>query len=73
MGCVARGSGVVLAMSRAACLTRILRRWLTSWGQTRPDMAPGCPERFELDFLRFVWDWHGRHPDYGAEITSVPR
>jgi hypothetical protein len=32
-------------------------------------MAEGCAERLDLDFLRFCWDWHSRHPDYGEEIT----
>ncbi|MBB3607969.1 AAA family ATPase [Rhizobium sp. BK602] len=35
------------ALSRAA-------RWL---GRSRPDMAPGCPERIDWEFLRYIWDW----------------
>jgi hypothetical protein len=31
--------------------------------------AEGCVERFDLGFLRFCWDWHSRHPDYGQEIA----
>ncbi len=27
----------------------------TSHGRVRPDMAPGCPERFDWEFLRYVW------------------
>ena len=34
-------------------LARVARRALRS-GQ-RPDLPPDCPERLDLDFLRFVW------------------
>jgi hypothetical protein len=23
----------------------------------RPDLAPGCPERFDREFLRFIWNF----------------
>jgi len=61
---------VVLALSRRTCIRRILRRQTLNFGRGRPDMADGCVERFDLDFLRFCWNWHRRHPDYGEEITS---
>jgi adenylate kinase family enzyme len=61
---------VVLAPPRRTCLRCILRRQTLNCGRARPDMAEGCVGRFDLDFLRFCWDWHPRHPDYGDEITS---
>ncbi|HEX5557691.1 MAG TPA: hypothetical protein VFX13_08745 [Gaiellales bacterium] len=61
---------VVLALSRGTCMRRILRRQTLNFGRGRPDMAEGCVERFDLDFLRFCWDWHRRHSDYGEEIAS---
>ncbi len=45
---------------RWLCLWRTIRRGLTQLGQTRPDMAPGCPERFNLAFCRFVLDFERR-------------
>jgi adenylate kinase family enzyme len=60
---------VVLAMPRRTCMLRILRRAILAYGRRRPDMAAGCPERFDPDFLRFCWHWHARHPDYGEEIA----
>lgn len=61
---------VVLALPRRTCMRRILRRQTLDFGRGRPDMADGCVERFDLDFLRFCWNWHRRHPDYGEEITN---
>ncbi len=34
---------------------RILKRVITGWGRTRPDMTEGCPERFDAEFFRYVW------------------
>lgn len=39
-------------------LARILRRIAASYGRQRPDMAEGCPEQFDLAFLRFALTWN---------------
>ena len=39
-------------------MARIIRRTITSYGTVRPDSAPGCPERLDFDFIRFVWSWN---------------
>ena len=46
---------VVLALPRWRCLLGVLRRWLRYYG--RDVQAPGCPERVELAFLRWVWNY----------------
>jgi adenylate kinase family enzyme len=43
----------------AVCLARILRRAATRG--PRPDMAPGCRERLDPAFLRFVWRFPREH------------
>lgn len=42
-------------MPRFLCLKGVILRWLKYAGRTRPEMAPGCPERLEWDFLRYIW------------------
>ncbi|WP_210203371.1 AAA family ATPase [Breoghania corrubedonensis] len=37
---------------------RVLRRTLRHYGYARPDLPPGCPERFDISFL--VWIWRTR-------------
>jgi len=39
------------------CVWRILRRVAGSWGRVRPDMAEGCPEKFDFEFFRYVWTY----------------
>jgi adenylate kinase family enzyme len=36
------------------CLWRVLGRIVLHRGSSRPDMAPGCPEQLDLEFLRYI-------------------
>ena len=49
---------IYLDFHRVTCLLGVLKRIITSYGKTRPDMAEGCPERFDLDFLKWVWNFN---------------
>ena len=42
---------------RRVCMRRILWRAITQLGRTRADVAPGCPERFDLEFFLYVWNF----------------
>ena len=42
---------------RWVSLRGVLWRWFAYWKKTRPDMADGCPEKIDLDFLRYVWNF----------------
>ncbi|MEO6655294.1 MAG: DNA topology modulation protein [Pyrinomonadaceae bacterium] len=53
-------SVIFLDMSRHVCLYRILKRTLIYHGQSRPDMPPGCNERFDLEFALWVWNYPNR-------------
>lgn len=46
---------VLLDLPRALCVWRALKRWATYRNGSRPDMAAGCAEKFDLKFLRWVW------------------
>ena len=52
---------IYLDFSRLACLLGVAKRVLTTYGTVRPDMAEGCPERFDLEFLRWVWKFNSKH------------
>ena len=53
---------VVLELGRVRRVWRTLWRSLRYYGRTRPDMARGCPERFDAEFIKWVWnyDTHSR-------------
>ncbi len=43
-----------LRIGIARCLMNVMRRVVTGYGQVRPEMAEGCPEKFNLEFLRYI-------------------
>ena len=49
---------IYLDFSRVACLLGVLKRVITTYGTVRPDMGDGCPERFDWDFLKWVWNFN---------------
>ncbi|MCA1634413.1 MAG: DNA topology modulation protein [Acidobacteria bacterium] len=51
---------IFLDLPRTVCLWRVLKRLLLNWRRSRPDMAEGCPEKFSLDFLSWVWNYPQR-------------
>ena len=44
-------------LPRATCMMGILTRIAKSYGQVRPEMAPGCPEKIDFEFFRYVWTY----------------
>lgn len=49
---------IYLDFTRFACLMGVLKRIITTYGKVRPDMGEGCPERVDLDFLKWVWNFN---------------
>lgn len=48
---------VFLDLSRWLCLWRIVTRMLRYRNGSRPDMAEGCPEKLDLEFVLWVWNY----------------
>ena len=44
-------------LPRSTCMLGILGRIAGSYGQVRPEMAAGCPEKIDLEFFRYVWTY----------------
>ena len=49
---------IYMDFSRMACLMGVLKRVITTYGKVRPDMGEGCPERIDLEFLKWVWNFN---------------
>lgn len=49
---------IYLDFSRFACIRGVLKRVITTYGTVRPDMGEGCPERFDWEFLCWVWNFN---------------
>lgn len=66
-------AAVFLDLPSAVCRYRVIRRILVSFGRTRADLAPGCPEKLDFEFLRWVWSWpRDVRPDVVRAIDGAP-
>lgn len=51
---------IFLDMPRLLCLWRVTKRRLTYRNRSRPDMAEGCNEKLDLEFIDWVWNYSSR-------------
>ena len=49
---------IFLIFSKWICLYRMFKRVIRYYGQTRPDLGPGCPEQLpDWSFIRWIWTY----------------
>lgn len=63
---------VYLNFPRHICLLRAFNRYLHYRGQTRPDMADGCREKFDFEFFRWIM-WEGRSKSKMQSCADICR
>jgi adenylate kinase family enzyme len=51
---------IFLDTARTICLWRVIKRLAQYRNKSRPDMAEGCVERFNLGFMFWVWGYPKR-------------
>ena len=54
---------IYLDYPRRTCLYGVIKRVLSNYGRVRLDMADGCLERFDLDFMKWIWNFNKTHRD----------
>ncbi|OWV75390.1 AAA family ATPase [Rhizobium sp. R339] len=58
-------------MPRLLCIWGAVSRWAKWIGRTRPEMAPGCIEKVDLEFLRYIWTFEEKFaPRVAAGIAE---
>ena len=64
---------IFLDFPRVVCVWRITRRAFQYAGRSRPDMAPGCPERLSWKFVWWVWTYRARRrPEILQRLAALP-
>ncbi|MFC1887704.1 hypothetical protein ACFLYK_02740 [Candidatus Cloacimonadota bacterium] len=48
---------IFIEQDRITCLFRCFHRFLKFHGRSRPDLNKGCPETFDLDFAKWIWNY----------------
>lgn len=62
-----------LDFPRHICFPRVLKRAVTNFGKTRPDMTPGCPEKLDLEFAKWIWHYEqDARPDIAEAVRQSP-
>ncbi|MDR3495598.1 MAG: AAA family ATPase [Ancalomicrobiaceae bacterium] len=63
-----------LDYGRPTCFWRVAKRTWRHFGRNRPDMADGCPERLDLEFLAYIWSFRRRQvPRLAAALAEYGR
>jgi adenylate kinase family enzyme len=47
-------------LPRRTCMIGILTRIISGYGEVRPEMAEGCPEKIDFAFFHYVWTYRNR-------------
>jgi adenylate kinase family enzyme len=64
---------VFLDLPRVLCVIRAAKRFLRYRGKTRPDMAEGCREKMDIEFLSWIWNFPARsRPRIMEEMRAFP-
>lgn len=62
---------VFLDVPRIVCLWRVLRRQLRHRREVRAELPAGCPERFNWEFVKWIWTYPRRRR--GAILQRLER
>ena len=64
---------IFMDYSLVVCLWRVVMRRVRYKGGSRPDMADGCPERVNLEFMKWVWNFRRDHRPGLLRTTAARR
>ncbi|MGX9807724.1 DNA topology modulation protein [Exiguobacterium acetylicum] len=63
---------IFLDLPRTLCLYQALKRTWRYRKTSRPDMAAGCPEKFSLNFLKWIWRFPvDKRPDILSTLETT--
>ncbi len=48
---------IFLDFNRYLCLYRAITRFIKYYGKSRPDMAEGCNEKFDFNFIKWIYEY----------------
>lgn len=61
---------IFLDVHRLICIYRVIKRTLAR--THRPDMAEGCEERFDFEFMKFLWNYPDKiRPQIMGKLISA--
>ncbi|MFC5735570.1 DNA topology modulation protein [Cytobacillus gottheilii] len=65
---------IFLDIQRTICVYRAFKRILQYRNKTRPDMGEGCKERFDLNFLKWIWNYpKTKRPEILKKLNQISK
>lgn len=61
---------IFLDFPRLVCMWGVMKRVIKYHGRTRPDMGGECRERFDPEFMKYVWDFRKKHRKRYLEMLA---
>jgi adenylate kinase family enzyme len=62
---------IFLDFGRLRCFWRVFQRYWRYRGGNRPDLPPGCDEKIDLDFIKWIWSYpHRTKPRVMAALAE---
>lgn len=52
---------IFLDLPRRQCLLNVFKRLIVNWRKVMPDSPENCPQRFSLEFIKWVWNFNKKH------------
>ncbi|TDM01622.1 DNA topology modulation protein [Macrococcus hajekii] len=64
---------IFLDISKRICIYQAIRRYWHNRGVVRPDMAEGCTEKLDLEFLSWIWNFpQNKKPGIMQKLNQLP-
>src|SRR6185436_117804 len=63
---------ILFDLPRTVCVYRAVKRWIAYRRVSRPDIAEGCEEKFDFEFLRWIWNYPKRSLPKIESILANP-
>ncbi|GGA86895.1 DNA topology modulation protein [Ornithinibacillus halotolerans] len=65
---------IYLDIHRVICVYRAFKRMMKYRNKTRPDMGEGCNERFDLQFLKWIWNYpKNKRPETLEKLKEISK
>lgn len=64
---------IYLDFNRFICLKGAVKRVISHYGKTRPDMGGNCRERFDWHFLAWIWNYNKRNRRRNYELLDAQK
>lgn len=61
---------IYLDYNRFVCIFGWLKRVISNWGKTRPDMGPNCNEHLDPEFAKWLWTFNKKNRKKYHEILA---